>query len=54
MARDPLCGMEVDESSAKHTIEYQGQQYSFCAPGCTKALEAEPQTYLDPNYKPSM
>ncbi|MBV8714718.1 MAG: YHS domain-containing protein [Chloroflexi bacterium] len=54
MAKGPVCGMDVDESSAKHTTEYQGQTYYFCAPGCKKAFEAEPQTYLHPNDKPSM
>jgi YHS domain-containing protein len=54
MAKDPVCGMDVDEAIARHTAEYDGQTYYFCAPGCKKAFEAEPQTYLDPNYKPAM
>jgi YHS domain-containing protein len=54
MAKDPVCGMDVDETTAKHTIDYKGQIYYFCAPGCRKAFETEPETYLDPNYKPSM
>ena len=54
MENDPVCGMSVDPSSAKHTSEHQGKRYYFCAPGCKKAFEAEPETYLDPSYKPSM
>jgi YHS domain-containing protein len=54
MAKDPVCGMGVDEATAKHTSEYKGKTYYFCAPGCKKAFEGEPETYLDPNYKPSM
>jgi Cu+-exporting ATPase len=54
MAKDPVCGMDVDETTAKHTAEYDGQTYYFCAPGCKKSFEAEPRTYLDPAYKPSM
>ena len=54
MATDPVCGMDVDESSAKYTTVYEGQKYYFCAPGCKKAFEAEPQKYLDPSYKPSI
>ena len=54
MAKDPVCGMEVDPSTARHTSEYQGQTYYFCASGCKRAFEAEPQKYLDPAYKPSM
>ncbi len=44
----------VDEATVKHTAELQGQMYYFCAPGCEKAFEAEPERYLDPNYKPAM
>ena len=54
MAKDPVCGMDVDEKTAQHKSEYQGQTYYFCAPGCKRAFEADPTKYLDPNYKPSM
>ena len=54
MAKDPVCGMEVDPNTATQTSTYQGQTYYFCAPGCKRAFEAEPQKYLDPKQKPSM
>jgi YHS domain-containing protein len=54
MAKDPVCGMEVDESTARHTAQYQGQTYYFCAPGCKKAFEADPQQYLSPGHTSSM
>ncbi len=54
MAKDPVCGMDVDESTAKHTAQHQGQTYHFCAPGCKKAFEADPQKYLSPGHTPSM
>jgi len=54
MAKDPVCGMDVDPASATQKAEYQGQTYYFCAPGCRKAFEAGPAKYLDPSYKPSM
>ncbi len=44
--------MDVDESVARQITTYQGQIHYFCAPGCKKAFEAEPQKYLDPNYAP--
>ncbi len=28
MAIDPVCGMEVDEKTAKHTTVYRGKTYS--------------------------
>ena len=54
MAKDPVCGMEVDEATARHTAQYQGQTYYFCAPGCKKAFEADPQRYLSRGHTPSM
>ncbi len=54
MAKEPVCGMDVDEATARHTADYKGTTYYFCAPGCKKAFEAEPDRYLDPHYKPSM
>jgi YHS domain-containing protein len=53
MAKDPICGMDVDERTAKHTAEYQGQTYYFCAPGCKRAFEQDPQQYVGTQAKPS-
>ncbi len=46
MATDPVCHMEVQESSAAATSEYQGKTYYFCAAGCKKAFDQDPQKYL--------
>jgi YHS domain-containing protein len=46
MARDPVCGMEVDPARAAATVEYQGETYYFCSPGCKAAFEKEPEKYL--------
>lgn len=46
MAKDPVCGMTVDERQAAGTAEYQGKTYYFCSPGCKKAFEKEPQKYV--------
>lgn len=35
MARDPVCGMQVDERHATGTSsEYKGKTYYFCSRGC--------------------
>ena len=34
MARDPICGMPVDISTARHTIVEGDQTVYFCCPGC--------------------
>ncbi len=47
MAKDPVCGMEVDESSAAATSEYNGKTYYFCAPGCKKAFDGDPAKYTE-------
>ena len=45
-AIDPVCKMEVEESTAAATSEYKGKKYYFCAPGCKKAFDKEPEKYL--------
>ena len=45
-AIDPVCGMTVDTETAEHTSTYKGQTYYFCAPGCKKAFDQEPEHYL--------
>jgi YHS domain-containing protein len=47
MAKDPVCGMEVDPAQAAGSVEYKGQTYYFCAPGCQRAFEQEPEKYLN-------
>lgn len=46
MARDPVCGMTVDEKKAAGTSTYQGTTYYFCGPGCKVAFDKEPEKYL--------
>ncbi|HII06757.1 MAG TPA: YHS domain-containing protein [Methanotrichaceae archaeon] len=47
MAIDPVCKMTVDETTAKFKTDYKGSTYYFCAPGCKKAFEKEPEKYLE-------
>ncbi len=46
MATDPVCKMVIEEATAAATSEYKGQTYYFCAMGCKKAFDAEPEKYL--------
>ncbi|MBE3121869.1 MAG: YHS domain-containing protein [Thermoplasmata archaeon] len=46
MAIDPICKMTVDEKTAKFTSVYKGKKYYFCALGCKKAFETNPEQYL--------
>lgn len=47
LAIDPVCKMTVDETTAKFKTDYKGSTYYFCAPGCKKAFEKEPEKYLE-------
>jgi len=38
--------MTVDEKKAAATYVYKGQTYYFCALGCKKAFEKDPEKYL--------
>jgi YHS domain-containing protein len=46
MTKDLVCGMDVDEKTAKYKTIYQSKYYYFCAPGCKKTFEANPQKYI--------
>lgn len=45
MAIDPICKMTVDEKTAKLKSEYKGKTYYFCAPGCKKKFDSDPEKY---------
>ena len=47
-ARDPVCGMTVDPSTAKGgSATHAGLAYHFCSNGCREKFVANPQHYLD-------
>ena len=43
---DPVCHMEVETETAEWSSEYKGQKYYFCAPGCKKSFDGDPEKYL--------
>lgn len=45
MAKDPVCGMNVDEKTAKLKSEYKGKTYYFCAPSCKATFDKNPAKY---------
>ncbi len=51
MAKDPICGMTIDEKKAAGKSEYNGKTYYFCAPGCKKAFDANPAKYAGGEHK---
>ena len=47
LAIDPICKMTVDESTAQYFSEYKGKKYFFCALGCKKLFDENPEKYVD-------
>ena len=47
-AIDPVCGMTVLVDDAKYHTVHEGADYWFCAPGCKRAFESDPQSFLAP------
>ena len=45
MVTDPVCGMEIDPSSAAASEEYEGQTYHFCSKSCHEKFLANPGAY---------
>ena len=45
-AKDPVCGMEVEASETTLQSDYQGKTYYFCAPGCKRAFDQNPESYV--------
>jgi len=46
MAKDPVCGMMVDERKAPYRSEYGGKTIYFCSQGCKAAFDRSPQQYV--------
>ncbi len=44
-AKDPICGMMVDVSVAKHKSEFHGNSFYFCCSGCKQKFDKQPEKY---------
>jgi len=47
MARDPVCGMSVEEVSGTAHTQFEGKKYYFCSDECKMEFEAEPDGYVE-------
>ena len=48
VTKDPVCGLNVDESKAKAAgfqATYNNQSYYFCSPGCKEHFDKDPARY---------
>lgn len=45
MAKDPVCGMDVNERDASATAQHQGRTFYFCSPACKQRFDQNPEQY---------
>jgi len=45
MVTDVVCGMEIDEKTAKYQSVYKGKTYYFCGPVCKLEFDERPEKY---------
>lgn len=46
MAKDLVCGMQVDEKKAAGTSSYKGNTYYFCSVSCKEKFEKKPENFI--------
>ena len=46
MARDPVCGMEIEKADAAAATDFHGAIYYFCSASCKLSFLAEPERYV--------
>lgn len=43
---DPVCGMDVDATTATLRTDYNGQTYYFCGATCKQKFDLRPEQYI--------
>ncbi|MBI4285393.1 MAG: ATP-binding cassette domain-containing protein [Chloroflexi bacterium] len=43
---DPVCGMALEDYKAAAVSRYKDRTYYFCAPGCKRVFDADPEKYV--------
>jgi P-type Cu+ transporter len=46
LAKDPVCGMNVNPETARYKAPHHGKEYFFCSAGCLARFQANPETIL--------
>ena len=46
MAKDPVCGMDVDPATTPHHAQHEGEDFHFCSARCREKFIAAPEGYL--------
>ena len=45
VARDPVCGAEIDTDYAFGPSDFEGIEYYFCGVACLEEFENDPELY---------
>ncbi|MBI4234581.1 MAG: YHS domain-containing protein [Chloroflexi bacterium] len=46
MVKDPVCGMNVDETKTAYKSDYKNKPYSFCSLSCKRAFDLKPDVIV--------
>jgi len=46
METDPVCHMQVDETTTTAMVEHGGSKYYFCSQSCKEKFEQSPEQYV--------
>ena len=46
VVKDPVCGMDIDISTAAGHTDHAGQTYYFCGSKCKEKFDHDPVQYL--------
>lgn len=46
MPRDPVCGLVLDEKTARFKIKHEGETYYFCTTVCKKRFKRNPDKFI--------
>lgn len=44
--KDPVCGMDIETSTAAGRTEYKGQTYYFCGSKCKERFDSKPEQFV--------
>jgi len=52
LAKDPVCGMDVNPATARYKTPHHGKEYFFCSAGCLAKFQTNPEKILSSPPKP--
>ena len=48
MAKDPICGLMVNEKTTQFMSELEGKTFYFCSAQCKRTFDSDPHRYGHP------